>query len=94
VAESASTGIFVLEVKPNLVSPRNRRAVTGFSKARNAGECCAITAANAKALGPVAVPVATKAVFCMTVRTDAGMISFFICAVSDRNPSSAGQSRA
>ena len=30
----------------------------------------------------------------MTVRTDAGMISFFICAVSDRNPSSAGQSRA
>jgi len=65
-----------------------------FSKARNAGECCAITAANAKALGPVAVPVATKAVFCMTVRTDAGMISFFICAVSDRNPSSAGQSRA
>ena len=32
-------------VKPNEVLPRNRRAMTRLSKARTAGECCAITAA-------------------------------------------------
>ena len=55
--ESASTEIFVLGVKPNLVLPRNRRAMTRLSKARTVGECCAI------AVGPVAVPgAATRGV--------------------------------
>src|SRR5262249_40156526 len=56
VTESASTEIFVLGVKPNEVLPRNRRAITRLSKGRTAGECCAITAANARAVGPVALP--------------------------------------
>src|SRR5262245_23747813 len=59
--ESASTEIFVLGVKPNRVLPRNRRAMTRLSNARTAGECCAITAANAKAVGPVAEPGAANA---------------------------------
>src|SRR5262245_64543258 len=87
ITDSASTEIFVLGVKPKLVLPRNRRAMTRLSKARTAGECCAITAANAKALGPLAVPGAANAVLCTAVRTNAGMISFFISAASVRNPS-------
>src|SRR5262245_45603141 len=88
--ESASTGTFVLGVKPNLVLPRNRRAMTRLSKARTAGECCAITAAKAKALGPVAVPGAANAVLCTTVSANAGIISFLIGAASVRNPSALG----
>src|SRR5262245_12923318 len=65
--ESASTDIFVLGVKPNLLLPRKRRAMTRRSKARTAGECCAITAANAKAAGPLAVPGAAEAVVCRMV---------------------------
>jgi hypothetical protein len=61
--------------------------MTRLSKARTAGECCAMTAANAKALGPLAVSGAANAVLCTTVRTNAGMISFFICTASVRNPS-------
>src|SRR5712671_3349886 len=59
--ESASTEIFVFGVNPKEVLPRNRRAMTRLSKARTAGECCAITAAKAKAVGPVAVPGAANA---------------------------------
>src|SRR5262245_18610258 len=61
ITDSASTEIFVLGVKPKLVLPRKRRAMTRLSKAGTAGECCAIPAANAKALGPLAVPGAAKA---------------------------------
>src|SRR5262249_51152863 len=92
--DSASTEIFVLGVKPNLVLPRNRRAMTRLSKARTAGECSAMTAANAKAFGPLAVPGAANAVLCTTVRANAGMISFFICAASVRNPSALGDADA
>src|SRR5215467_14830678 len=59
--ESASTDIFVLGEKPNRVLPRKRRAMTRLSKVRTSGECCAITAANAKAVGPVAEPGAANA---------------------------------
>src|SRR5215470_11129656 len=79
---SASTEIFVLGVKPNLVLPRNRRAMTRLSNARTAGECGAITAAKAKALGPLALPGAAEAVLCTRVSAKAGMkagiTSFFI----------------
>jgi hypothetical protein len=61
-----------------------------LSKARTAGECCAITAAKAKALGPVAVPGAANAVLCTIVSANAGIISFFIGAASVRNPSALG----
>src|SRR5262249_17744382 len=88
--ESASTGTFVLGVKPNLVLPRNRGAMTRLSKARTGGECCAIPAAKAKALGPVAVPGAANAVLCTTVSATAGIISFFIGAASVRNNSALG----
>src|SRR5215831_7231951 len=88
--ESASTGTFVLGVKPNLMLPRNRRAMTRLSKARTAGECCAITAAKAKPLGPLALPGAADAVLCMTVSAKAGIkagiMRFFIGAASVRNP--------
>src|SRR5262245_46389406 len=80
--ESASTDIFVLGVKPNLLLPRKRRAMTRRSKARTAGECCAITAANAKAAGPLAVPGAADAVVCRMVKVIAAIISFFIAAAS------------
>src|SRR5262245_64691722 len=80
--ESASTEIFVLGVKPNEVLPRNRRAMTRVSKARTAGECWAITAANAKAVGPAAVPGEANAGFGTTLKANAGIISFFICAAS------------
>jgi hypothetical protein len=59
--ESASTEIFVFGVKPNRVLPRKSRAMIRLSKARTAGECCAITAANANAVGPVAEPGAADA---------------------------------
>jgi len=36
-----------LGVMPNEMLPRNWRAMTRLSKARTAGECCAITAAKA-----------------------------------------------
>src|SRR5262249_50302500 len=78
--ESASTEIFVLVVKPSLVLPRNRRAMTRLSNARTAGAFCAITAANAKPVGPLAVPDAANAVVCAAMRANAGTISFFICA--------------
>src|SRR5262245_61052982 len=68
--ESASMEIFVLGVKPNLVLPRNRRAMTRLSNARNAGECCGITAAKAKAFGQLAVPGAADAVLCTAVRAN------------------------
>src|SRR5262249_61607194 len=80
--ESGSTDIFVLGVKPNLVLPRKRRAMPRLSKARTAGECCAITAANAKAAGPLAVPGAADAVVCRMVKVIAAIISFFIAAAS------------
>src|SRR5262249_54034302 len=90
--ESASTEIFVLGVKPKLVLPRKSRAMTRLSDARTAGECCAITAAKAKALGPLAVPGAADAVLCTTVSAraaieaaiKAGMIGVFISAASVR----------
>src|SRR5262252_9205368 len=86
---SASTEIFVLGVKPNLVLPRNRRAMTRLSNARTAGECGAITAAKAKPLGPLALPGAADAVLCMTVSAKAGIkagiMRFFIGAASVRN---------
>src|SRR5262245_15366353 len=78
--ESASTKIFVLW----LMLPRNRRAMTRLSKARTAGECRAITAVKAKAVGPVAVPGAADAVFCKMVRANAGIISFFSLALFGR----------
>jgi hypothetical protein len=53
--ESTATEILVLGVKPKLVLPRKSRAITLLSKARTSGECCATTAANAKAVGPDAV---------------------------------------
>ena len=56
--------------------------MTRLSNARTAGECCAITAAKAKAVGPVAVPGAADAVFCKMVRANAGIIGFFICSLS------------
>src|SRR6516164_11799201 len=90
MTDSASTEIFVLGVKPNLVLPRKSRAMTRLSNARTAGECCAITAAKAKPLGPLALPGAADAVVCTTVSAKAGikagMISFFICTTSVRNP--------
>src|SRR5262249_58200030 len=96
MTESASTEIFLLGVKPKLVLPRKRRAMTRLSNARTAGECCAITAAKAKALGPLAVPGAANAVLCTTMSAKAGikagMISFFISAASI--PLCAGRSRA
>jgi hypothetical protein len=56
--------------------------MTRLSNARTAGECCAITAAKAKALGPLALPGAADAVLCMTVSAKAeiktGMIGVFI----------------
>src|SRR5262245_21985027 len=90
ITDCASTEIFVLGVKPNLVLPRNRRAMTRLSNARTAGECCAITAAKAKPLGPLALPGAADAVLCMTVSAKAGIkagiMRFFIGAASVRNP--------
>src|SRR5262249_22122693 len=90
VTESASTEIFVLGVKPKLVLPRKSRAMTRLSDARTAGECGAITAAKAKALGPLALPGAADAVVCTTVSAKAGtkegMISVFISAASVRDP--------
>src|SRR5262249_22355302 len=83
--ESASTEIFLFGVKPNEVLPRNRRAMTRLSKARTDGECGAITAANAKAVGPVALPGEAKAVFCTTVRAKMEIIRFFIYAASARD---------
>src|SRR5262245_3101160 len=80
--ESASTEIFLLGIKPNDVLPRNRRAMTRLSKARTDGECCATTAANAKAVGPAVVPGEAKAGFCTTVSANTEIISFFICAAS------------
>src|SRR5262245_14566719 len=80
--ESASTEIFWLGVKPNEVLPRNRRAMTRLLKARTDGECGAITAAKAKAVGPVALPGAANAMFCTTVKANAAIISFFIYAAS------------
>jgi len=80
--ESASTEIFVFGVKPNRVLPRKRRAMTRLSNARTAGECCAITAAKAKAVGPVALPGAADAEFCKTASVNADIISFFISAAS------------
>jgi hypothetical protein len=64
--------------------------MTRLSKARTAGEYGAITAANAKAFGPLAVPAAANAEFCTTVRAKAGIISFFICAASVWVPSALG----
>ena len=85
MTDSASTEIFVLGVKPNLVLPRKSRAMTRLSNARTAGECCAITAAKAKALGPPAVPGAANAVLCTTVSAKAGikagMISVHLCSL-------------
>src|SRR5262245_4711126 len=49
--ESASTDIVALGVKPNRRLPRNSRAMIRWSNARIAGEYCAITAANARAVG-------------------------------------------
>jgi hypothetical protein len=40
------------------------------------------TAANAKAVGPVAVPGAANAVFCKMMRVNVGRMSFFISAAS------------
>src|SRR5262245_24453643 len=89
ITDCASTEIFVLGVKPNLVLPRNRRAMTRLSNARTAGECCAITAAKAKPLGLLALPGAADAVLCMTVSAEAGIkagiMRFFIGAASVRN---------
>src|SRR6516164_849003 len=86
MTDSASTEIFVLGVKPKLVLPRKSRAMTRRSNARTAGECCAITAAKAKALGPLALPGAADAVGCTTVNVKEGikarMISVFIGAAS------------
>jgi hypothetical protein len=60
--------------------------MTRLSNARTAGECCAITAAKAKALGPLALPGAANAALCKTVSAklrikagiNAGIISVFI----------------
>src|SRR5215471_12682868 len=94
VTDSASTEIFLLGVKQKLVLPRNSRAMTRLSNARTAGECCAITAANAKPLGPLALPGAADAVVCTTVSAKAaikaGMISVFIGAASVRDTSALG----
>jgi len=62
--ESTVTEMFVLGVKPKFVRPLNSRAITLLSKGRNRGECCAITAANAKAADPVAVTGAASAICC------------------------------
>ena len=82
MTESVSTEIFVLGVKPKLVLPRNSRAMTRLSNARTAGECGAITAAKAKAVGPLALPGAADAALCTTVSAKAGIkaeiTSFFI----------------
>jgi hypothetical protein len=56
--------------------------MTRLSRARMAGECCAITAANAKAAGPVAVPGAAEAVVCRMVKVIAAIINFFIAEAS------------
>jgi hypothetical protein len=56
--------------------------MTRLSNARTAGECCAITAAKAKAVGPVALPGAADAEFCKTASVNAEIISFFISAAS------------
>jgi hypothetical protein len=53
--ESAVTEIWVFGVKPKLVLPRKSRPSFPLSKARISGECCATTAANARAVGPDAV---------------------------------------
>src|SRR5215470_8999853 len=94
ITVSASTEIFVLGVKPKLVLPRNSRAMTRLSDARTAGECCAITAAKAKALGPLALPGAADAVLCTMVSAKAtikaGMISVFIGATSIRDTPALG----
>ena len=59
--ESAVTEIFVLGVKPKLVLPPKRRSIILLSKARTNRECWATTAANARAVGPVAVTGAATA---------------------------------
>src|SRR5262252_1656379 len=94
MTESVSTEIFVLGVKPKLVLPRNSRAMTRLSNARTAGECGAITAAKAKAVGPLALPGAADAALCTTVSAKAtikaGMISVFIGAASVRDTPALG----
>jgi hypothetical protein len=80
--ESAVTEIVLLGVKPKLVLPPNSRAIILLSKARTTGECCAITAANARAVGPVAVTSAATAACCPTMVKAARRMNLVICAVS------------
>jgi hypothetical protein len=80
--ESAVTEIFVLGVKSKLVLPPKRRAIILLSKARTNGEYWAITAVNARAVGPVAVTGAATATCCPTIVKIAGRMNLIICAVS------------
>src|ERR1700731_1125528 len=65
--EFAVTDSVLLGVKPKLVLPPKSRAIILLSRARTDGECWAITAANARAVGPVAVTGAAKAALCPTI---------------------------
>src|SRR3984893_10599910 len=65
--ESAVTEIVLLGVKPKLVLPPKSRAIIRLLKARTNGECWAITAANARAVCPVAVTGAATAACCPTI---------------------------
>src|SRR3984893_18477359 len=81
--EFAMTEIFVLGVKPKFVLPPKSRAIILLSKARTNGECWAITAANARAVGPVAVTGAATAACCPTIAKTARRMNLVIYAVSN-----------
>ena len=76
------TEIFVLGVKPKFVLPPKSRAIILLSKARTNGKCWAITAANARAVGPVAVTgAATAACCCPTIAKTARRMNRHLCSL-------------
>src|SRR5215831_15064137 len=79
--ESASTEIFVLGVKPNEVLLPNRRAMTACRK-RALPANVGLSPRPRPRLGPASVTGKANAVCCTTMKANAGIVSFFICAAS------------
>src|SRR5262249_40696929 len=79
--ESASTEIFVLGVKPNEVRLPNRRAMTACRK-RALPANVGLSPRPRPRLGPASVTGKANAVCCTTMKANAGIVSFFICAAS------------
>src|SRR5262249_14148856 len=79
--ESASTEIFVLGVKPNEVLLPNRRAMTACRK-RALPANVGLSPRPRPRLGPASVTGKANAVCCTTIKANAGIVSFFICAAS------------